>query len=335
MRRAGGSNARAIPGPHPNRCVSSTASQSGPLIRSSTDVRVRNETSASERCDEQFGAQIVRHQPVVAGERDAGVLPRAAGLQCERREVQPDRPSFGAVEQLVHLGVSELHAGGIEQRAPLESRHRELVDTDLYDVTRRREAAPWGAVVRRASRARAASRLGRWSASSAIVSRHSSFWSASTWSRTRTTGSFIPDIAAATRDATAATELTAVSRSQHFGSDGVDPIEGGGGVRHQPPEIIVVPVDREPRDARRVTPRPFGQQRRLAVARRRGNDRDRHVRRIESIDERGTGDERRVGDRRMQLRLEEILRGACARTDPAALTCAHRGRPPASARPAH
>ena len=63
------------------------------------------------------------------------MLPRAAGLQCERREVQPDRPSFGAVEQLVHLGVSELHAGGIEQRAPLESRHRELVDTDLYDVS--------------------------------------------------------------------------------------------------------------------------------------------------------------------------------------------------------
>ena len=84
---------------------------------------------------EQLGTQILRHQPVVAGERNAGVLSRAAGLQRERREVQPDRPSFGAVEQLVHLGVGELHAGGIEQRAPFESRHRELVDTDLYDVT--------------------------------------------------------------------------------------------------------------------------------------------------------------------------------------------------------
>ena len=59
---------------------------------------------------------------------------RATGFQCERREVQPDRPSFGAVEQLAHLGVSELYAGGIEQRAPLDSRHRELVDTDLHDV---------------------------------------------------------------------------------------------------------------------------------------------------------------------------------------------------------
>ena len=83
----------------------------------------------------QFGAEILRHQPVVAGERDAGVLPRATGFQCECGKVQPDRPSFGAVEQLVHLGVSKLYAGGIEQRAPLESRHRELVDTDFHDVT--------------------------------------------------------------------------------------------------------------------------------------------------------------------------------------------------------
>ncbi len=35
----------------------------------------------------------------------------------------------------VHLGVGELHAGSIEQRAPFGSRHREIVDADLDDVT--------------------------------------------------------------------------------------------------------------------------------------------------------------------------------------------------------
>ena len=84
---------------------------------------------------EQFGAQIVRHQPVVARERNAGVLPRAAGLQGERREVKPNWPSFGAIEQRVDLGVGELHAGSIEQRAPFGPRHRQIVDADLDDLT--------------------------------------------------------------------------------------------------------------------------------------------------------------------------------------------------------
>ena len=43
--------------------------------------------------------------------------------------------------------------------------------------------------------------------------------------------------------------MTTVSRSKHLRSDRVDPVEGGGGVRHQPPQIIVVLVDREPREA--------------------------------------------------------------------------------------
>ena len=84
---------------------------------------------------QQLGTQILRHQSVVAGKRNAGEFSRAAGLQRERREVQPHGPSFGAVEQLAQLDVGEFHANRIEQCAPFESRHRELVDTDLYDVT--------------------------------------------------------------------------------------------------------------------------------------------------------------------------------------------------------
>ena len=63
------------------------------------------------------------------------MLPSSAGFQCKRREVQPYRPSFGAVEQLVHLGVSELNASGVEHLAPLQYRHGELFDSDLYDVS--------------------------------------------------------------------------------------------------------------------------------------------------------------------------------------------------------
>ena len=144
----------------PDPVLSSSASQSRPTHSiehggpsQERDLRVR------EEC-EQFAAQILRHQCVVARERNACVLSRAAGLQRERREVQPNWPSFGPLEQLFHLGVGELHArGGRAARAPRVPssrgrRHRPP------RCRRRHEGGPRATAVRRASRAQAASRPG-------------------------------------------------------------------------------------------------------------------------------------------------------------------------------
>ena len=255
------------------------------------------------------------------------MFPRATGLQGERGEIQPNRPSFGAIEQLLHLGVGELHTERIEQRSPFRSRHHEIVDTDLHDVAAGAKPCHgerwFGAGPERQPRAgrEMEGELGDRVEALVVLERLDVVEDED--------GLLHPRHRRCEARGEGGHRGTAAG-SQHVRSDGVDPIEGGGGVGHQPPEIIVVPVDREPREASRVTPRPFGQERRLAVARRRGDDRDRHVRRIESFDEGRTRDQGRVGGRRMQLRLEEVRRAAFADDGAGSLGCAHRGRPPVS-----
>ena len=58
----------------------------------------------------------------------------------------------------------------------------------------------------------------------------------------------------------------------------------------------------------------IGQEGRLAVARRRRDNGDRHVGRLQPVNEAGTRHERPVGGRRMKLRLEKILRRAFTET---------------------
>ena len=87
-----------------------------------------------------------------------------------------------------------------------------------------------------------------------------------------------------------------------------------------------MPVDREPREARRVALRPFGQQRRLSVARGSGNDREGHVRRVEPIDERGPAGQVLHGPAAVEFRHEQVVR--CARwAESTVIVCTHRGRP--------
>ena len=167
--------------------ASSSASHSGPLRRSTTDVRVRNSTSSAERRAEHFGPQIVGHQAIVAREREARGRFDAARVERERAEVQPDRPALGALDQRFDLRVAELHAGRCSSArdAPASSARSATPSSGIECRGSRSRDCGTGGVSRDAIASFAP--VGRFTASSAMTSRHSGLCSASPWSSTSVT----------------------------------------------------------------------------------------------------------------------------------------------------
>ena len=100
---------------------------------------------------EDFGAEIVAHVTVVAGEGEHGFGSRAACLHGQRGQVQAGRPSLGALYQVVHLVAPELDPRPGEQRGRLRVAHGQLVGADFDDAAlgpqagrRQRQDVPGG-----------------------------------------------------------------------------------------------------------------------------------------------------------------------------------------------
>ena len=104
-------------------------------MRSSTDVRVRNDTSAADSRGQELRAQVLDHEAVVAGEGLAALRGSAApGSDRQGGEVEADRPALGPLDQLARVrrrpsrhprrpaGRAPRHASIARSSAPISTR---------------------------------------------------------------------------------------------------------------------------------------------------------------------------------------------------------------------
>ena len=230
---------------------------------------LRNSASAGGSRDRSSRAEVLGHEPVVAGEARGAGRARAAGLHRERREVQPRRPALRPVGQLGELARhparprprpgagsasrssrrSSAHAdllqvavrppAGDRQRRLLAARDREL-RTGRHVPEQRGQHVEADGIRRSACRSSSTSTKGCSSAASARPRRGTRFGPG------RSPG---PDRA-----------------SKHIGGQRLDPVDRGGDVPQEHQGVVVAAVERHPRERPRIGLGPAGQERRLAVA---------------------------------------------------------------------
>ena len=204
-RRATGSSVRATPASRPSRwcraphrTAARSADRGWPFASGTRPRRARGVTAAR-----------TAGSPPSAGRRRRREAPR--GLceppACNARAARykpTGHPSVRSSRRSSSASLRCTPAPSSRRRASGAFIASSSTPTSTTSPPTRRRAIGSGGSARVASASREPA--GRCRATSAIVSRQSSLWSDSTWSRTRTTGSFIAEIAPATRDATAATE---------------------------------------------------------------------------------------------------------------------------------
>ena len=89
---------------------------------------------------EDLGAEIVAYKTVVAREGDHGFGTRAASLHGQRGQVQPGRPSLGALDEDMNLLARKLNPGPAQQRGRLPVAHGQLVRSNFDDAALRPQA---------------------------------------------------------------------------------------------------------------------------------------------------------------------------------------------------
>ena len=80
---------------------------------------------------EEFAAEVITHEPVIAGERRSDLGGGAACLDRQGGEVQADRPALGPLDELIHVDFGELDTGCRQQRAGVVAVHRQIAPTPI------------------------------------------------------------------------------------------------------------------------------------------------------------------------------------------------------------
>ena len=254
--------------------------------------------------------QIIREVPVrvAAFGRTACSCSRRVLAQGEGREVETRRPTLAVADELGRLGEGQLGAGRLKEQLPFSRSERELVDADLEQPAARAEPR------NRNGRRRAAGEHERGARRQVVCQRHEDF--------ARFAGAQPVRVV---HDDHNGFHRRAERRSEVWQGRGPDRrtgshervhdrfVEGSRRVhcsREVPQEddrVVVVLVQRYPREGPRVPRRPLCQQGRLAVPRG-GDDRDdgQGAVRPEAVDQAWPRHRSRARHRNAELRLEDL-----------------------------
>ena len=288
--------------------VSSTASQSGPDMRSRTEVYVRNCASAGgsrDRSSRRKYSDTNRSSPVKPARSPA----RRAGLHRQRREVQAGGPALRPFGQLGELARFELDSGRIQQQRGLllvqpEVRHADLVHQPMRAPARERQRRLLPARDRdlRSGRnvleqRREDVQTGRVGDGVHIVEHEHQ--------RALECRERAPDARDALRPDRSA---RAGQRVEHLGRERLDAVERGRDVAQEHDGVVVPAVERDPRERTRIGLGPARKQRRLAVPGGRKHGRDRRGRRAQARDRVRLRHGARPRQRRGELDLDEVER---------------------------
>jgi hypothetical protein len=258
---------------------------------------------------EDLGAQVVAHEPVVAPDAQAPIGLRAAGRQCERREVEAGGPALRALDQVVHLRRPELDPGAAQQARGLPGVHGQVVHADLRQAALGPEPGRrQGQRVARAQRQLPAvgqpegqvrhrvQALGLGHRLQVVHDqRHRLVHGGDGRHEQR-------------RDRQG--RVGRPQRPEHARVERLDPVERGGEVGEQHDRVVVAVVGRHPARPRPVELGPLGQERGLAVAgRRHHRDHGRRAVGHQPPEQRGARHDARPGRRRPELGLQQPERG--------------------------
>ncbi len=258
---------------------------------------------------QHLGEQVVRDGGVVAGEVGDELLRLRVRAQGQRREPQPRRPALGALPELLDQRALELDARGAEQVPGLLEAEGEIGLAQLLQRTR--DAQPREPQRRVGARRDDQPQVGRRLAQEPVeVGEHR---------RLADLVQVVED-----DDQWPLEAFEAVDDRRPDQVDGLARVDGDGGQRvsdagaadrlQQPAQeaapLAVGRLEREPRDGALVAGAgPRAQQRRLAGARRGGDQRDRALRAaVELAQQPGTLDHRGRHARRHELRTGQLDR---------------------------
>ena len=269
------------------------------------DRRADQERGALRRqLVEDLRAEVVPKEPTVTADRHARVATSGSDLHRQRGEVQPRRPALRTLEQLLHVEVADVDPRAGEQTGRLVEIECEVLRLDLEQPTLEAEPSLGqpGLHPRRQDQTDLVGQPGRQLLEEArargvghaleVVDDHRH--------RHRDRLEHVEHLRRQRRRRQAGGE-----RAEHARPHRLDPVDGRCQVRAERHGVVVGLVGRQPCDGRRELVDPARQQRRLAVAGRRDDGRDRRVGPAQPIEQDGAAHDADARDDRPELRLAE------------------------------
>ena len=258
---------------------------------------------------QELEAEVLRHEPVVAGEARGAGRARRAGQQRQRRQVQAGRPTLRALRQLGQLARVELDSRGSQQQPGLALVEPKIRDADLVHTAVRppagkrqrrdcpagdRDLRPGRNVLEQRREHVETSRIG--DGMQIVEHQHQ---------RALERSKRAADGRNALRPGRSAWTQ---KRFEHLRRDRFDAVNRGRDIAQEHDGVVVSAVERDPRERTRISLGPSCKERRLAVPGRRDHGRKRRARRAQPRDHvrlrHGAG----TNLRRSELDLDEVER---------------------------